>query len=78
MAASRLPPSALTLRQWETDGEGRALCWKQMAAARCGKGAGVVGQCVAEHEAAVCPGGQEDQQQPGLYQEMVQPAGAGK
>jgi len=23
--------------QWETYGEGKALCWKQTAAARCGK-----------------------------------------
>jgi len=34
-----------------------------------GNGAGGVGRQPAEHELAVCPGGQEGQQHPGLYQE---------
>ena len=34
-----------------------------------GKGAGGVGQQLAEYEPAVCPGGQEGQRHPGLYQE---------
>lgn len=28
---------------------------------------GGIGLCLAEHEPSVCPGGQEDQQHPGLY-----------
>ena len=35
---------------------------------RSRKGPGGVGQQQAEYEPAVCPGGQEDQQRPGLYQ----------
>ena len=34
-----------------------------------GKGPGGAGRQTAEHEPAVCPGGQEGQQHPGLYQE---------
>ena len=34
-----------------------------------GKGPGGAGHQLAEHEPAVCPGGQEGQQHPGLYQE---------
>jgi len=34
-----------------------------------GKGPGGVGRQPAEHEAAVCPGGQEGQRHPGLDQE---------
>jgi len=34
-----------------------------------GKRPGGVGQQAAEHEPAVCPGAQESQQHPGLYQE---------
>jgi len=34
-----------------------------------GKGPGVVDQQPAEHEPAVCPGSQEGQWHPGLYQE---------
>ena len=34
-----------------------------------GKGPGGAGQQLAEHEPAVCPGGQEGQEHPGLYQE---------
>ena len=36
----------------------------------CGKGPGGVGQQPAEHEPAVCPGGQEGQWRPSLYQEQ--------
>ena len=36
-----------------------------------------VGQQPAEHEPAVCPGGQEGQRHPGLYQE-VWPEGVGR
>ena len=35
----------------------------------CGEGPWVVGRQPAEHEPAVCPGGQEVQRHPGLYQE---------
>jgi len=35
-----------------------------------GKGPWGVGQQSAEHEPAVCPGGQEGQQHPGLYKEQ--------
>ncbi|PKU28828.1 hypothetical protein llap_20867 [Limosa lapponica baueri] len=34
------------------------------------KGPGDVGRLSAEHKPAVCPGGQEGQQHPGLYQEQ--------
>jgi len=34
-----------------------------------GKGPGGVGRQLAEHQPAVCPGGQEGQQHPGFYQE---------
>ena len=34
-----------------------------------GKGPEGAGQLAAEYEPAVCPGGQEGQQHPGLYQE---------
>ena len=34
-----------------------------------GKGPWGAGWQLAEHEPAVCPGGQEDQWHPGLYQE---------
>ena len=33
-----------------------------------GNGPGGIGQCSAEHELTVCPGGQEGQWHPGLYQ----------
>lgn len=33
-----------------------------------GKRSGAVGRCSPEYEPAVCPGGQEEQQHPGLYQ----------
>ncbi|PKU28519.1 rna-directed dna polymerase from mobile element jockey-like [Limosa lapponica baueri] len=36
----------------------------------CRKGPGSVGQQLTEHEPAVCRGGQEGQQHPGLYQEQ--------
>ena len=35
-----------------------------------GKGPWNVGRQPAEHEPAVCPGGQEGQRHPGLYQEL--------
>ena len=34
-----------------------------------GKGPESIGRQLAEHEPAVCPGGQESQQHPGFYQE---------
>jgi len=43
--------------------------WGRVAGTLCGgKGHGAVGHCWAEHEPAVCPGGQKGQWHPGLYQ----------
>ena len=44
--------------------------WGEVAGKLPGrKGPGVVGQQPAEPEPAVCPGGQEGQRHPGLYQQ---------
>ena len=41
----------------------------RVAGSFCGKnGSGSVGWCLAEHETAVCPGGQEGKRHPGYYQ----------
>ena len=46
------------------------LAWRRVAGKLPkGKGPGGVGRQLAEHEPAVCPGGQEGQWHPGLYQE---------
>ena len=43
--------------------------WGRVVGRLCrGDGPGGFGQCLAEHEPAVCPGGQKGQWHPGLYQ----------
>ncbi|PKU39364.1 hypothetical protein llap_10331 [Limosa lapponica baueri] len=57
----------------EVRGPGDPSCGYRVKQVKIGlKGPGGVGRLLAEHESAVCPGGHEGQQHPGLYQEQCE------
>ena len=55
---------------WPQQPQATLQAWGRVAGRLCGRnGPGGVDQHSAEHEPAVCPGGQEGQRHPGLYQQ---------